>query len=486
MNSEPITPEHRVILARLDLDRLERELKQLFRRCSKVDSIYELSLWHRRANGFRTSPPHIVDQLVSAAAAYGVKNIGQQFGRQKVESAKRRCLDVGNPAHMIWIDRTGDLEMFMPVVHREQVQLQLNASRGQFVRLYTIYLDLLDDNARFGIEESLGVEILGLLHAAYFLALAFRTDECRRNACILNDELEYIYSQSALELSGFSDLIQLLAINVGDFGEKYLHRYMGLEKKEFSRSLRPMLLEYPMLDLGDGNTILPLPDCLLFCLERLLGTHARDERYIESYSTAFANYTRKLVGDLLPNEMVRPDEEQAGERRCDVKAKFDQYELVIECKATRFTRNFISPDTIRDDGSTAKIVSACEQLANSISQSVEFVAVIIVDDELAVPNSDWFWSLIMDRNVSVRDQVEVMKKRPLVWSLGGLEGAVQLCKALDTNILDLVTEYLSQPYHLHGEWETWMSSKRRMVNAVNPVRLLDWQEECLMEHFSFK
>jgi len=484
LGHDQFTPEQRVVSAKLKLDRLERDLKQIFRRASKDKAIAQIMLWHKKANGFLHSPPHLVDQLVCAAAAYGSDSTTQELKSSRFSAAVRACLEVGNPAHMIWLDRTDGLEMLMPVIYREQVQLQLNANNSIYARLYNLYIELLDVQARLRIESSLGANLLGLIHASYFLSVvSLMPLRANGNLHLIGVNAIEAYEQTKLAAGGLDDLLRLFKMPVNDFGELYKKRRKDLVSKEYARSLKPLLLDNPLLELSSKNSIMPLPNTLPFSLHWLIGDKAREGHSSIQFSNSFANYTRKVVDSLAPLVMRKPDEEDHNGRRCDILAVFEDWDLLIECKATRFKRNIITPESIVQDTSTGKIVSACEQLAMTVDDGREHVSAVVLDDSLAVPNSDWYWELIFERFPGTQDHVRTIGHRPHIWSLEVLEGIVEVCLATGISIPDLVIKYQEQPYHVHGEWDTWLSRFRKEFHTETPVEMLDWKQACVDDYF---
>ena len=487
LNRDRFSTEQREIAARLEIQRLERDLEHMFRRVSRDQAILAIAEWHQRATSFRRSPPHIVDQLITAAAAYGRDSGTRTVDLRFIERAANKCLEVGNPVHMVWLDRIGDLEMLMPIMHREQIQLQLSANKSIYARMYILFLDLLDQNALVAIESEIGKSVANLLHGSYFSTLlslvALKPSEPYRY--LDNTAIEF-YSRSGLLEGGLESIIELCGTPVIEFGEKYLTRIGGLSNIVHAKSLKPLLLDIPMLGLASGGSVMPVPNAVPYSLYWLLGSVARCSQCSQAYGTAFANYARKIVESLAPDDISRPDEQGGDDRRCDIKAVFNDYSMIIECKATRFTKNIITPSSIIRDSTTEKIASACEQLANTSDKNCVQVSIIVIDDNLSVPNSDWYWSMIYEEFDCVREHVEAIGMRPWVWSLDVLEAVVEASISSGISIPDIISMYQEQPYRVHGEWDTWLLRFRRQLNESTEVRLLDWKQACLDVHFTLE
>ncbi len=450
------------------VEKLEYDLSQLLKWYDKIHAINELSVLRYQIKFKGPWPSHYVARLICAVSQYGTRN-GKQISRDGLVDAINRIIETGNPAHMIVLSDQRTVELFGQLVGREQFPFQTAVTSRDVGRAIWLFKKLLPQPAQLWLEKKLKTNIQrSLLFAGMSAKLL---DDGSKNL-LFNGTTLANSVKAGFGLHEVMAVLRTCSAKPEAIKSILDNQYESVVNRAFLWTGESPLARYPMVRLSDWEYRSPFPNMIFPSFYRRLGDHLRsDKKHSTAWGVAFSRYIELVIGDLGADRVLYPDREVKDRPKCDFIFCYKDFDLYVESKSTRFSRNIITKTTIENDTSTGEIARGCVQIANSVMDGGRpSLGVVVIDDDLSFANSRWYRSRILSRNRDAAKSLRALGSFPNVWSLDVLEKVVGVSVETGLSLFDLNREYCNDNYNQYGDWGTWLGHKYPGVSA----KKLDW------------
>ena len=265
--------------------------------------------------------------------------------------------------------------------------------------------------------------------------------------------------------------------------------WIPMGSNQFHPFIRTQFLQYPILNLGNGDVQVPHPDLLL--RHTLEGVHrlARDvSGFDNEFGDAFQTYVGKLARWLEPDLILndRQLEQESSERSCDYLLQLGDEIVLVECKATVLAARLLFDRTLLNDTSTGMVAKGLSQVYSTardirdgrfqslgVRAELPARAIVVTFGDLPFPNGDWYFS----NYLAARAEKMLSRKifpaknivgQPIILSIEAFEKWASALNHLSLSPSQLSDKKNECSYMEVGDWDTYLSGVLRESNVRLP------------------
>lgn len=447
---------------------------------------------HYRGRGTAIlSVPHRVAQAIEANCAY----FRGHRSRRLDDVGYRQIANVfaAHPDRGLSRMLPESLDVFMLYMFRQQMEIQRAFAQQDLARCQRLFMRgapiprLHEQFAR-----KVGVSIPDWFKAGF--CMYARASQGRNHSFLL--EPPYVRGIS-VESHVIERYLKWAVSSPGQIGERYRRLRSEVSAKDHAL-IRTVFFSRPIIAYDERRHAAPFPHLILH--------HAANELYeilkgLDGFDQEFGNAVENYVGFLLsqiPGARIIGGRELRlhTDSHCDFLVELSSEILLVEAKATSFTRNFLTERTIRSDGSTRAISHGVDQLYASgqdllnqkfaplgiLAKGRPIHMVIATFGHVALANSPWYLeTFILDScPTDPRLVAESAPSAPAVLSLPSLELLVAALCAGDS-CAALMKEKAELGFVRVGDWDTFLENRARDGARCLPMSAAaqrDFQEFC--------
>lgn len=479
---------------RADARHFYRELEAKVRQFQPghfIPSIVQKMRRYLDAQRYVRAPQFRIGMAIEANCAYHRGHASQQLTPYRYAQILNVFLEYQQPSLSDLIKK--DLGMFFHFLHREQLELQRSYSKPDLSRHQSIFLHA--DMPRLSSEmiERYGFTPLQWFKAAFAV---FATTEGNDTGCLtLSVGTEYREIGLCKE-----DLLAYLAHSSStprEIGERFKSLRENT-KPQFHACIRSVFVEKPIIDFGEGRYLSPFPAVALqhagMGLYSLLSTLPS---FSIEFGPAFERHVQRVLQHIpyVQRILNHNDLDTMIEGRvCDLLLDCGDYVILVECKATTFTRNIITPETIPDDNSTIKVSEALVQLSNTarrirngdldsigIARDCKIESLVAVFGEIPFANAPWYYDRFLRSAAELQlgtPLSESLQDAPIVLASPSLEYLVLAMHHQEANFSELRAHKKESGYGATGDWDTYLHERAKGgdLDAALPCVNDDFEE----------
>lgn len=456
--------------ARYFYDSLEMRCKR-FQPAHFIPTVTKLMREQIRKGKYVYAPVHQVAMMIEAVCAYTRGQNNDQLNWPRYVKIKNIFHDKKEPALHAAIKR--GVDWFIPVMQREQLELQ----RGQSVYDVSNALDLYTDkNLADEMECELGMLPERWVSVSLAIWSIISKQEIVTIRPVINPEEK---NQIALSENELKHVLSRLSRSSEEIGRRFKELRQQTAPK-FHSHIRSTFVDKPFVSIGDGYCS-PIPGVAFRGMFAELYRVARD---CPSFDPAFSNAMEHVVEKtlyLIPeanriwtNKEIEP---RSHGRSCDFIVSADGYLLLVECKATSFTRDIVIPKIMENDGSTRKIQSGHIQIHQTCKKyrengldglvqqrDVPVIGLVITFGAIPFSNAPWYYDRFIkdrvERKLGDQGHFEFAGRRiPFSLSLEMLQVLVVYLRDSGVTLLDAVHDYCSEQYVVTGDWDAYLEKR---------------------------
>jgi hypothetical protein len=384
------------------------------------------------------------------------------------------------------------VDLFFLCMYRQQMEFQVGVSPHDYARYLRLFLsgspmkNLDEEFSRahaMTIEEWLRASFgaFVILSQAPFHEVNLRPPYCEQVSLRPEALVRYFAEASATP---------------EEIGRRYRRLREG-SAPEQRAVIRSAFFESPIVRYDGDRHLSPFPELLFHhgatgLYRRIKGLPAFDREFGDSVER-YVGFVLSQLPDsrVIPGAELRP---LCSGLNCDFLVDRPDEILLVEAKATTFTRNVLSEKTIRADGSTLALGHAGAQLHATahdlrrgrfarigvLARERPISLIAATFGEIVFSNSPWyratFLSPLTEKELRSSGQVAVPEET-VVLSLSTLELAVSLLREASLTFSSLVARKQELSYVTVGDWDTFLEQVARdtlrRIPALPTVRD-DW------------
>ena len=421
------------------------------------------------------SPPHYLLHSIEANCAY---SRGQN--RDLVDwNRLARVMNVYHNHPDPFQTRTANesLEHCLLLLHREQMALQYEATREDIARVVQLFVtDGVMPRVSEEFEQKYGIT------PEQWTKLCFITFAQAQKQAHFTWESVSTYEKVDVPSEGIRTFFSLSSISPKAIGERFRRKRIEVPL-QFHSLIRPVFLEKPLIDFGEGRLLCPHPHLVSRHLSEGLYRLARScECFGEEFGKSFQQYVGRVLkahrGEhkLFDSNQIDKLLESSS---CDFLVETADAVLLVEAKGATFTADLLTDGAILNDNSTTKVAKAMKQIystAHGMDSDVfrglgidcekPILGMVVTFGELPFANSEWYFnSFFLPRARTVLSPPiypgTSMKNHPIVISVRTLEHLVTCLNNLNASYMKLFEEKEQRHYNEVGDWNTFLKSKLR-------------------------
>ncbi|MCC7204577.1 MAG: hypothetical protein IT441_05825 [Phycisphaeraceae bacterium] len=383
-----------------------------------------------------------------------------------------------------------NIDHFARLLHREQLELQYGPSKNELARAWRLFVTsshVKRTPATF--LSQFGVTIANWICISLASYVCASTDHKSR---VVEDAIRSC-KLIKIDPHQISQYYAASSLAPRDIGKRFLEVRNDISPF-FYGCLRSAFLETPLMDLGKGVHLAPLPDLVFrHCIQGLYRLCRQCEHFGQEFGRSFEQYVGELTSELAPKRRIVSEKDlrhAARSKSCDLLIESNDEILLVECKATSFIANNLTENAIVCDNSTGKIVEATEQLYSTaydlkegrlnslkIESGKPCYGIIVTFGDLPFANSSWYRQLLLSR---ASDKLKPpiypgtqLKAPPVIIPIGTLEALVKLMSAKNATFESLYNEKEQQNYHVVGDWDSFCGHELKECGEVPKSELLE-------------
>lgn len=377
-----------------------------------------------------------------------------------------------NPLQYAYLEKN-EFSLFMLLMQREQMDVQYSYCLNDIARVWRLYalsnpLPRLNSafEGQYGINfrEWITMSVMcGVLCQEYRY---FHIDEIAKSTVhsINRERIRSYFKESSR--------------NVEEIGSEFKSSRKKLKNIAFHGVIRSQFLRYPLIRLHDDVFFAPKHDFLTLHAGSGIYSRIRQMKdFSDEFGTQFETYVATLAERTKPIRMLRDNELESHlpGKHCDLLLEFEDYILLVECKAVSFTAEMLTERSVLQDNSTTKIADAIVQIATTIQEirkgslnaiginkSKPIESVIVTYGDVPFVNSDWHFEKIIAPSLQQRhrediaDALMIQVNRPIVLKTSSWENLVGLLAAQVTTMTDLKQRKKAENYITEGDWDVFL------------------------------
>jgi len=496
MENEKLTEEEAIrdtiFIVKDFYDELRKKLKKLPPRtyipyCSKIMSQNSGDM-----KKLSQMPPHNLIHSIEANCAYH-----RNCYTEEVDWNKFRKIVNGyhafNDTPFLHYTIQEKAERFLLMMERQQIELQQRASGVFLARVWSLFVN----NSHMGKLSERFQEVHGFTLEQWFHLLfvswvgAINENTHRFKSDILLNCEFYKVSQEVANA-----FYKHISLTVEQVKKSYIELRKNV-KPELHFLIRSILINNPIINLGDGTMIAPHPD-LIF----LYSSHGTIEliKAVDgseaSLAKSFEEYTEKVIGCLdngvkisTNNQLVR----LAKGKSCDFLIETKNEILLVECKATTFTAKTFTENAILKTNSTGKIAKALTQIYTTAydlgnktfdsllidkakSKSKRVMGIVVTLGEIPLANFEWYFNSFILPRAKEKESLttpiypsEFMLQEPIIMSIETFERMVVVMNNTRLDLMDLYTKKEEEGIAKTGDWNTFLESNLKSEYELLPI-----------------
>lgn len=451
-------------LSELQVEReLERCVKRLDPMLLAADLARRQGLVRSGRVKIEAALPHVHARFVEATCAYHRGH----YKERCTESVYRRVHNLLSQ-HTSEFDRhvlgtEGNISAWGQRAHREQLELQLFPDRLDFARLESL---LLEDRLKAAFQISTGVNIEFFVSYTLLLfsnlindeRLGFRVDCGTR------------VHGGAINLAWVTSYLRLMSFTVAELGSEYKDRRASINKSYLKSLAKWAILDKPLIT--DGILVVaPIPGILIHTAMKRVFMQLANSGVRSDLDESFAKHVGKWLHELAVGsggKLLCPDLLCQTEARCDYSIEWEHGVLLVECKTTYETPDFISDTAVRNSGLATSLAEAHHQIGIT-AQSLYggrygVYGIIVTPFDLPFPNTEWYLENAIVPNAK-SGHWRSLAARPHTMSSHELEMLFMICLSEHIDVLKVLKK---KEEHGHSvEWEPYL----REINNAKKLRL---------------
>jgi len=366
-----------------------------------------------------------------------------------------------------------DFSLWFLFMHREQIELQRDFSKSCLARLYRLFLK---DNPmpmlNHGFEQMTGLNLRDWIKCSFAVY-----------GCVLKDQqLRFPrpikLPDVNLDPRKFELFLDRASAMPSQIGAWFLNKRHGTKSK-FHTLIRSVFFQYPLIRHDDSNYVAPFPSLVFQYAESSIYETIKElPRFADEFGTSFETYVRGLVEQCAETPLVWTEgalKDAAKDKSCDFIIDQGSYLILVEVKATRFSRDILTPDNISTDNSTKKIAIAALQLLSSlrdlrdgrfrglgIDANKPAFAVIVTYGEVPFANSEWYFERYLRPPIEERAasagalDLDSFEATPIVLQANYFEILMGLLRYRFRTLPELIQDRTLQGYGATGDWDTYL------------------------------
>lgn len=433
-------------------------------------------------------PPHIILHAIEANCAYHKDGYDDIVRHNKIIDILNLLIPGDLDCYKLYMIHHS-LDLFIQYMYREQLDAQkAEFSRKHLARYWKIFLDneftpklFPDFEGRYGITVEKWFQCsfcaFAMLHNELTTPLTFSIDE-----------------PIPLSEKDFRAYFNLSVFTVEQVKNMYI-----ANRKEIGHAYHFLIvscfMEKPILQLSDNRLIAPIPELIFrhmgYGLHQCFKEIDKHKRCIgKSFQSYVGNVLSCLKSkkELMDNNVI----EKAADvmKSCDFILSTAHENILVECKATLFTVNTLTPNAITKSNSTTSICRGIEQVDETIDlinkgvfddkvdKSKPCIGIIVTLGEIPAANSEWYFKEIIPSNVEGKKGFasEFFKKtgrNPMIISINALENLIMYINSTNKSLFGIYDEKKGQSEIVVGDWETFLGNKISESKNVEPLAFVE-------------
>jgi hypothetical protein len=426
-------------------------------------------------------PPHRVLHSIEANCAFYKSGYTESPDWSAVVRIMNVYVEHSNEMHL-WAT-SSNLQHFVLMMYREQIELQCHETREYMARMWELFVA----NPEMQIISSKLRETWGLTHTEW-LQLSFLTWAAAKlnpgsffskNAVLNCRELHV--RESALDA-----FLRVSSLSPDEIGKCFLASRKEYPAK-FHSLIRSVFLECPIVRFPDGRMVSPHEGLLFMHSGTGLYRLSRDiEHFYDAFSHGFERYVERLLGYISNRGRLLTEktlQKASSGKTCDFLLETADATVLVECKACMQTSNILTNSVIQRDNSTWKVVKGLRQIVSTATDAANGVfaplgvdvgknvlGIVVTFGDIPFANSDWYFDSFFNecfREHAKKDLLPagMMVKKPIVISVRVLQDLVRLLNTCGTSFSDVYADKEKQPYLQVGDWETYLMQRLRTISG---------------------
>ena len=427
-------------------------------------------------------------------------------GQNKDPVDKRRLGAVMNVWHdnpnPLFVDAIkANVQHFIRLMHRQQLELQYRPSRDETARIQKLFVignPMPTVSSEFANRYRLSIEKWTQL--CWLTYVLCKQDE---SGCFRKTDIQS-YKEIEITDGEIDSYFSFASRTPEQIGNHYREQVLEMPP-ELRFLIRSAFLDTPLMDFGSNRVLAPHPELVLrnsgHGLYKLIKPLSRFDK---EFGATVQTYAYDVLNCLVDRHLLLDDRQLAGvpgqRKSCDFLVELSDGVILVESKATTFTATGLLDHVILNDGSTAKVAEGMVQLYStahdleqgafdsfSVSRDKPVLGIIATFGDIPLANSDWYFETFILPRAKKELRAPIypsnkMVRRPLILSLQTLESFVVLLNSTKVSPLALYDEKDQLPYTQVGDWDPFLATKlRELGDGLKPLAFIKKEFDGLFE-----
>lgn len=421
------------------------------------------------------TPHHRVIHAIEANCAFFRHHYHEPVTLQKLFSVMNVYHDL-EPTDLLarYLDQH-HLDLAFMNLHRQQIEFQTEYGKADLAKAWSLFVEgnpcpKLSESfaSRFGLSMK---EWMRIAFVTYAVANGQSRNKFR------SDQL--LHPSLGLRPAAVEAFIREATWTPEELGEAFREARQNIPVQHHS-FIRSAFWERPLINLGDGRLLAPVANLLAaFAGEGLYRRMLQLGPFHDEFSASFEAYVERFLPFLSDAPKVigakRLKRELAPSKSCDFLVELPTEILLVECKATRFTKRLLTPTVIAEDTAIRKIADGFHQVlvtsrdtaagrleSLAVSKNKPMVGIVVTYGDIPFVNSDWCTSEILAPLLKNKWTEEgtggsMMVAPPTTMSVATFELLVVACRHLNTSVRQILADRSSQRFIQSGDWGPYLA-----------------------------
>jgi|GEM_PF-2224276 len=452
-------------------------------------------------------PPHRIIHAMEACCAYSRMTQYDEITYNRLAKLMNLYHEYLDPLQQDALKN--NLDHFVRLLYREQMELQHQQSQDAIARDLTLYAtdESLPKSARSFVEQ-FGLTPFQWIKLSFLSAVAAEKEP----AGLFKIHSVPSFEKLDMPESAVMNYFRLSSRTPAQIG-RYFKETRPIGREYFYSSVGSVFLETPFIRFDEETALAPLTSLVFRHSGQGLYRLMREiDSFDDEISTGFERYVEKVLNcfeSKVSIHSAKALQRYAPGKNADFLVELEDEILVVECKATSSTARDLTENALDTDTATRKLAKGIIQLYTSahdleagifgklgVDRRKPVTGAVVTLGEVVHANSRWFFDkfVLAKAEPKLKEPIypsSKMPRLPVAMSISVLERLVMACNVLSSTPGTLYDAKEHTHYWLEGDWDQFLNKRLQESNlpitglaflADQKSRLLeslgiaDWQE----------